>query len=526
MPKASRHSPSASLRKNRYLKKRKDAAGEGDDLDYLGEDSDHSFGEDGNLSEGDSLQRGHKRSRPKPPTPGKPSIEDPDSDYDEIGETKVDRGGNLLGGRQYKVPTFHLPNRGNMLYMFSKDPAALLGFRDSFVFLKKNPKLKKVHITDSEKGHLVQNSMLRSTFRTREVSVVTARSVFKQFGHRVLKKGRRGRDDYYYTGEVDEGDDADSDDDHSKEASDKSNWSPFAVSGRNNLTSRRSAAGAATMAGSTNVGASGGGIGANASAAISASATGPSTAAVLPVLNETNWMLHAALSLRNFNTQLCDYRRDNMSFFDYHTNVHQIPAAKQPLRLLHDMADQKPKKKIKEEHSSASEAGAATLGTSNISSTSHSNAGRGSNGPSATGALGTIPASSAAAAAAVAAAQAAAAAATAAVVDASNITMTPHANAMAPEISTATAAPIAGAASLPSSVARPLQGPGPHQPVGNMAMYYQQMVAAGGRPPMGAVTGFHAQQQMMMQQASNGVFPPNVSMTGNPYQYMHPGGTM
>lgn len=212
-------------------------------------------------------------------------------------------------GRQYKVPTFSLPNRGNMLFMFSKDPAALLGFRDSFVFLKKNPKLIKVHITDAEKGYLVQHNMLRSTFRTREVSVVTARSVYKQFGHRVLKKGRRGRDDYFYTGEVDEGDEGDyHSEDEGKHAADKQ-WSPVVVSGRNNLTSR-------------------------------------TNKILAPAINDTNWMHHVALSIRNFNTQICEYRNENPSYYDVLTNVHQIPSAKQPLRLLYDISD-KPVKKEK-----------------------------------------------------------------------------------------------------------------------------------------------------------------------------------
>ncbi|KAI8878688.1 hypothetical protein K501DRAFT_227949, partial [Backusella circina FSU 941] len=124
-----------------------------------------------------------------------------DSDHDASGEIKIDKHGNLKGDRQYRVPTFALPKRGGMLFMFSKDPAALLGFRDSFVFLKKNKKLQKVHISNEEKGYLVDENLLRSTFRTREISVVTARSVFKQFGHRIVKKGKKGRDDYYFTEE-------------------------------------------------------------------------------------------------------------------------------------------------------------------------------------------------------------------------------------------------------------------------------------------------------------------------------------
>ena len=243
-----------------------------------------------------------------------------------------------------------------MLFMFSKDPAALLGFRDSFVFLKKNPKLVKVHVTDAEKGYLVQHNLLRSTFRTREVSVVTARSVFKQFGHRVLKKGRRGRDDYYYTGEID---DAEFADDHSEEETGKEgnekSWSPFAVSGRNNLTSNSRR---------TNTTIS------NTSTKLSAAAA----AAAVPVINETNWMHHVALSIRNFNTQLCEYRRDNPSFFDLHTNVHQIPSSKPPLRLLYEMTEKPIKKEsipqtTEDTDNSATAAAAGTTATNTTTTT-------------------------------------------------------------------------------------------------------------------------------------------------------------
>lgn len=83
------------------------------------EESDQSFGEDelDNLSEGDSVHRGKKRARgskagdksKRQATPVSSTLatvasspaQDPDSDRDEIGETKVDSGGNLLGGNKH-----------------------------------------------------------------------------------------------------------------------------------------------------------------------------------------------------------------------------------------------------------------------------------------------------------------------------------------------------------------------------------------------------------------------------------------
>lgn len=496
----------------------------GDDFEYLNEESDQSFGDDDvDLSDSESMRRAAKRRHQRgssvkdsgrskksgtptaimTPTP----VLDNDSDYDEIGETKVDRGGNLLGGRQYKVPTFALPERGNMLFMFSKDPAALLGFRDSFVFLKKNPKLVKVHVTDDEKGYLVQQNLLRSTFRTREVSVVTARSVYKQFGHRVLRKGRRGRDDYYYTGE-DEGDLGD--EQSEEEQKDDKAWSPFVLSGRNNLTSRR-------LVGKV----------------------------VAPATNELNYLHHAALSIRNFNTQLCDYRRDNPTFFDIHTNVMQLPASKQPVRLLYEP------KKIEERISKA----APTIENKSDSQNSTSAA-------PAEPAEGDPASSVAAGSSAAQDLQQAKAESLADPSQQSQVSGTNHPGATSQQRTYPTQLSQQKqqqqqqqAPQTPQQAQAQVQLQQPHQhqqqqqqqsqqqqqqpqaqammnrpppQMANNPLYYQQMAAMGQqqRPPM----GFSPQQQMMMQQGQGqgqgqGMSPAyTASMSGiNPYQFMNPG---
>ncbi|KAG2211620.1 hypothetical protein INT47_008717 [Mucor saturninus] len=295
-----------------------------DDLNYVDEDSDLSSGDDGvNTSDidyhaqlNDGQHHTRKRGRPKshqsreergksasaassislagpytPPSNPSGYV----SDYDETGETKVDKY-----GREYRVPTFKLPTRDETLFMFSKDPAALLGFRDSFVFLKKNVKLLKVHIDNVEKGFLVDSNLLRSTFRTREISVVTARSVFKQFGHRIIRKGRKGRDDYYYTEEADEGEEEHSEEEPViKEVVEKpvpaSTFLPQPVLvGKNNLAHK-----------------------------LTAQDT---------IVNDLNWMHNAAVSARQFNTSLFSYRRSNPTNYDLLTNVYQIPENKQTLR--------------------------------------------------------------------------------------------------------------------------------------------------------------------------------------------------
>lgn len=128
-------SASTSKRKGRPPKSKTAAVknDEAEDMDYLGEESDQSFEEDDldNASDSESAHRRKKRGRAgsanastgkvkeernkrRPGTPlsnmtaGSPSL-DTESDYDEIGETKVDRGGNLLGGEKRDRHTLSLP---------------------------------------------------------------------------------------------------------------------------------------------------------------------------------------------------------------------------------------------------------------------------------------------------------------------------------------------------------------------------------------------------------------------------------
>jgi hypothetical protein len=194
--------------------------------------------------------------------------------------------------RQYRVPTFALPKRGGMLFMFSKDPAALLGFRDSFVFLKKNKKLQKVHISNEEKGYLVDENLLRSTFRTREISVVTARSVFKHFGHRIVKKGKKGRDDYYFTEEeYEESEEEEPENHHHDDLSIATTAVPITTAAKNRNMN-------------TNL--------------------IPSNFQYNTNINELNWIHCAAVSARQFSTSLFMHRRNNPINYDLLTNVYQV----------------------------------------------------------------------------------------------------------------------------------------------------------------------------------------------------------
>ncbi|KAI8336248.1 chromatin remodelling complex Rsc7/Swp82 subunit-domain-containing protein [Chlamydoabsidia padenii] len=286
-----------------------------DDTSFLDDESDLSFDEDLDLSDTETTTTGSNKKRgpaktEQPPQQQAQQVPEEESDTDEAGEKKVDKDGHLLEGREYKVLTFELPQRGRTLFMFSKDPAALLNFRDSFVFIKKNPKLVKVYVTDEEKSYLVETNKLRATFRTRDVSVVSARSVYKVFGHRVVKKGRRGKDDYYYTGEYDENEPVPDSDDEAQ-----------ALQRLENDKLAAAAAAAAKVPPTL--------INTNMLQSTPTQSDIVTLKPTLEPLNAYNWLHHAAVSVRDFSAQLHSYRQNNTTFYDIHTNAYQIPHSKQ-----------------------------------------------------------------------------------------------------------------------------------------------------------------------------------------------------
>jgi len=118
-------------------------------------------------------------------------------DLDQAGETKVTPSGYLGGGREYAIQTFQIIGHGEKIFMLATEVARLTGYRDSYLFFLRNRTLRKVVTTQTEKEDLISQGVIPFSYRSRQISVVTARSVFIQFGHRVIKNGQRVRDDYY-----------------------------------------------------------------------------------------------------------------------------------------------------------------------------------------------------------------------------------------------------------------------------------------------------------------------------------------
>jgi Chromatin remodelling complex Rsc7/Swp82 subunit len=118
-------------------------------------------------------------------------------EWDEAGEKKVNELGYPQGGRQYRIKTFTLNGRGDKLFMLATECARVLTYRDSYLLFNKNRSLYKIIASQKEKEDLIAQDILPYSYRSRQIAIVTARSMYRQFGSRVIENGRRVRDDYW-----------------------------------------------------------------------------------------------------------------------------------------------------------------------------------------------------------------------------------------------------------------------------------------------------------------------------------------
>ncbi|KAF9194207.1 hypothetical protein BGZ51_000788 [Haplosporangium sp. Z 767] len=231
--------------------------------------------------------------------------EEIEGEIEEAGEAKITKNGELLGGREYKCRSFTMPTRGDRIYMLSMDPARVLGFRDSYLFFLKNPQLVRVNTTADERAWMIERGMLMPNFKSKLIAVVTARSIFKSFGHRIIKKGRSRVDDYYESRAIEEDTAVDSDDDTASKA-DEAGGSQNINGITNALEDSQTAS-----------------LGKRKHTLLQ---TEESTRQV----TDLNWLYESALAVRALNTQLKDLRKENPKFSDPHTNIEQVPASSQP----------------------------------------------------------------------------------------------------------------------------------------------------------------------------------------------------
>jgi hypothetical protein len=107
-------------------------------------------------------------------------------EIEEAGEKKVTASGHPLDGREYRCRTFFVPMRGDKLFMLATECARVLGYRDSYLLFNKNRSLFKTIATQAEKGDLIHQEILPYSYRSRQIAIVSARSMFRQFGSRLI----------------------------------------------------------------------------------------------------------------------------------------------------------------------------------------------------------------------------------------------------------------------------------------------------------------------------------------------------
>lgn len=226
------------------------------------------------------------------------------------GADKVDKDGVLQGGREYRVRTFTIAGRGNKLYMLSTEPARCLGFRDSYLFFQKHKYLYKVLVAEEEKIDLIERGIMPNSYKGRSIGVVTARSVYREFGSKIVIGGKKIIDDYDEQTARERGD-------VEGELADPGDRLP--ATGQYNRNQYVAWHGASSVYHS------------NMPNAPAAGQKGPEGKRKRIVITSDNWMFEHARNASHFNSALAEARKANFEgLYDIHTNVMQWPKHMQP----------------------------------------------------------------------------------------------------------------------------------------------------------------------------------------------------
>ncbi|KAJ3325345.1 PHD finger protein 10 [Boothiomyces sp. JEL0866] len=252
-----------------------------------------------------------KPKQSTPPPDEETDDEEVDSETDPIGETKIDKDGYLQGGREYRFPTFTLPRHPTRLYLYSLEASKLLGFRDTYIFFLRNTNVKRVNGTEEDREHLRKLDILPSQLRNRPITLIRARNLFKVFGHKVVRRGRPIKDDYFV------GDQQETAEDDTKMDEDEQSYGIYdysKTSGGDRGPFRRHDFSIAGFLKPKH------------------EVEQFEPLAIPAELEQDQWMLKCALSAADFNQRLNKTRPT--SFLDLHTNIEQVPKITQPIRVL------------------------------------------------------------------------------------------------------------------------------------------------------------------------------------------------
>ncbi|PYH99286.1 nuclear localization protein Npl6 [Aspergillus ellipticus CBS 707.79] len=230
---------------------------------------------------------------------------------DPEGDTKVDKYGNLLGDREYRVRVFTILNRGDRLYMLSTEPARCIGFRDSYLFFQKHKLLYKIIIDDEAKRDLIEREIIPHSYKGRAIGVVTARSVFREFGAKIIVGGRKIVDEYHVQAARERGDV-----EGELAVPEDKIPPPGEPYNKNQYVAWHGASSVYHTS--------------TPSVPLPTGKVVDSKKRKVTVTGD-NWMLEHAREASNFNSLMLHARRDNLEGqYDIHTNVMQYPKIMQP----------------------------------------------------------------------------------------------------------------------------------------------------------------------------------------------------
>ncbi|KAJ6056002.1 hypothetical protein N7444_005100 [Penicillium canescens] len=226
----------------------------------------------------------------------------------------VDQDGHLQGGREYRVRTFSILGRGNRLYMLSTEPARCIGFRDSYLFFQKHKMLYKIIIDDDAKRDLIERDLIPHSYKGRAIGVVTARSVFREFGAKIIVGGKKIIDDYDEQAARERGDvegELAVPEDRIPGPGEEYNRNQY-VAWHGASSVYHTNAPTVPLAGGKPV---------------------DTKKRRVPVTDD-NWMLEHARAASNYNHKLTDMRRTNLKgVYEVHTNTMQYPKIMQPTHV-------------------------------------------------------------------------------------------------------------------------------------------------------------------------------------------------
>lgn len=194
-----------------------DAGGESGEEEEDEEEEEEDSGEEGTGEEGGKKKRGRKKKQKVKlygddvfDEDGNPKLIENDEVVipleDPKGLEKIDELGYLKGDRKFRMKTFKLLGHGDRLFMISTEPARLVGFRDSYLLFKTHRTLFKKVADNDEKMDLIQRGIIPNSYKGRAVNLVTARSIFREFGSRMIENGKKVIDDFWEQRAIDNGD--------------------------------------------------------------------------------------------------------------------------------------------------------------------------------------------------------------------------------------------------------------------------------------------------------------------------------